>query len=69
MEFEETPDYKYLHALIDQIQKDQEINTSEEIVFDWVTCKVELLKQREIALENEIKAKAALVFAKKLSNK
>lgn len=55
LKFESKPDYKYLHSLIEKVQKDNDIEPSQEIVFDWVTVKQEKLRQREIEMENERK--------------
>lgn len=39
MKFESKPDYSYLHGLIEKMQRDSEIEQSQEIVFDWVIVK------------------------------
>jgi hypothetical protein len=42
--FEQTPDYKYLRSLFDNLMKEQEID--EDGVWDWVTHKQYLLDKR-----------------------
>lgn len=55
MKFESKPDYRYLHGLIEKMQRDAEVEPSQEVIFDWVTVKQEKLRLREIELENERK--------------
>jgi hypothetical protein len=71
MKFESKPDYRYLHGLIEKMQRDNEIEPSQEIVFDWVTAKQEKLRQREIEMENERKKneQKVVTFNNKKSSK